>query len=173
MQVVWSSKENLNNGEVMQTSDLVNYFSPDLFLAKLKHKSKAKCLEQMAALFVDSKCIRNGEIVLEMLQQREKLGSTGIGKGVAIPHGRTTATMDVHIAFGKSEKGIEFDAIDKKPVHLVFVVLAPPQEHDNKYLPVLGKLVEFLNETKNRNKLLKAETYEEFVAAITGDSNAE
>ena len=153
----------------MEISDLVGYFSPDLFVAKLKYKTKDKCLEQLTALFVESKYIRNGEIVLEMLHQREKLGSTGIGKGIAIPHGRTTAAMDVRIAFGKSESGIEFDARDKKPVHLVFLVLAPPQDPENKYLPVLGKLVEFVHTVKNRNKLLKAETYDEFIAAIKGE----
>ncbi len=168
MQVVWAKKNNPNKGEGMEINELTQYFGSDLFIPNLKATSKQKCLEELTSLFVENKYIRTGQIVLEMLRQRESLGSTGIGKGVAIPHGRTTATMEVRIAFGKTEAGIDFNAIDKKPVHLVFVVLAPPQEQDNKYLPILGKLVEFLNDRKNRNRLLKVETYEDFINAIEG-----
>ena len=103
-----------------------------------------------------------------MLRKRETLGSTGIGKGVAIPHGRTTAAMDVMIAFGKSEQGMDFDSIDKKQVNLVFMVLAPPHDENNRYLPILGKLVEVLSSVKNRNKLKKVETFDEFIQVFNG-----
>jgi len=119
--------------------------------------------------FVMEKYIRNRDIVLEMLHQRETLGSTGIGKGVAIPHGRTTAAADVLIAFGKSDQGIDFDAIDGKPVHLFFMVIAPPNEEGNVYLPILGSLVTILNEKANRDKLMKVDTFQDFIAIITGE----
>lgn len=165
MRVVWSN-QNSKQGEGMENKDLIKFFDRTLFIPKLKAKTKDETFKEFANLFVESKYIRNKGIVIEMLQKRETLGSTGIGKNIAIPHGRTTAALDVRIAFGKSEKGIEFDAIDKKPVNLIFVVLAPPQEENNRYLPVLGKLVEVLNDKKNRKKLLEIESFEELVQTI-------
>ncbi|MCG8604970.1 PTS sugar transporter subunit IIA [bacterium] len=152
----------------MTGKDLVHYLSRDLFISKLKAKTKERSFEEFADLFVKSKLVRKKDILLEMLHKRETLGSTGIGKGVAIPHGRTTAALEVKIAFGKSEQGLEFDAIDKKPVQLMFIVLAPPHDDNNQYLPILGKLVEVLNESRNRKKLLAAESYEDFISVFEG-----
>ena len=73
------------------------------------------------------------------------------------------------LAFGKSDQGIDFDAIDGKPVHLFFMVIAPPNEEGNVYLPILGSLVTILNEKANRDKLMKVETFQDFIAIITGE----
>lgn len=165
MRVVWSKHPEKKPKEAgkMEVQELIKYFSSDLFIPNLKAKTKAATLVEFANLFVESKVVRKQDLILEMLQKRETLGSTGIGHGVAIPHGRTTAAVEVKIAFGKSENGIDFEAIDHKPVYLFFVVLAPPHDENNRYLPILGKLVEVLSESKNRKKLLKVETFEEFV----------
>lgn len=166
MRVVWNSQNGKNRSNervIMESKDLTKYFSEELFIPNLTAKNKKQSLEELAELFVDNKLVRNKEIILEMLYKRETLGSTGIGKGVAIPHGRTTAAMDVKIAFGKSDKGIDFDAIDDEPVKLIFVVLAPPQEEDNRYLPVLGKLVEVLHDKKNRDRFMKVSSYDDLV----------
>ncbi len=170
MRVVWNKKSDKKpkEAEKMEVQELVNYFSKDLFVPKLKSKTKAAVLVEFANLFVESKVVRKQDLILELLQKRETLGSTGIGGGVAIPHGRTTAALEVKIAFGKSEAGIDFDAIDKKPVHLFFVVLAPPHDENNRYLPILGKMVEVLNESKNRKRLLNVQTFEEFIQVFEG-----
>lgn len=171
MRVIWGNQKSgqkLKSGERMESTELIKYFSKDLFIEKLDAKSKNESLIELANLFVKTKLVLNKEIFLQMLNKREILGSTGIGKGVAIPHGRTTAANDVRIAFGKSIDGIEFDAIDKKPVHLIFMVVAPPHEENNRYLPILGKLVEVLSESKNRKKLVKAETFEDFINVFSG-----
>lgn len=152
----------------METTELAQYFNENLFLPNLTAKTKADSFNEIAELFASNKIVRDKNIVVEMLEKRETLGSTGIGKGVAIPHGRTTAALDVTIAFCKSADGIDFNAIDKKPVNLIFTVLAPPQEENNRYLPILGKLVEFLHLAKNRKKLLKIETFDEFIETIKG-----
>jgi mannitol/fructose-specific phosphotransferase system IIA component (Ntr-type) len=153
----------------MHRSELAKYFKDNLFLAGLKSANKENAIAELLDIFVHEKYIRNRDIVLEMLHQRETLGSTGIGKGVAIPHGRTTAALDVLIAFGKSDRGIDFDAIDGKPVHLFFMVIAPPNDEGNVYLPILGSLVTILNEKANRDKLMKVETYQDFLSIITGE----
>ncbi len=151
----------------MEKQDLIQYFDEQLFLPNLSATTKDELLSEIVDQFVKVKYLKNREIVLEMLYQREKLGSTGIGKGIAIPHGRTTSASDIMIAFGKSENGIDYDAIDNKPVHFVFMIIAPPQDENNMYLPILGKLVELLNKSKNRKALLAIETYEEFVEFLS------
>ena len=153
----------------MERSELVHLFQESLFLDHLEADSKENVLSEMLELFVNEKIVKNQQIVMEMLRQRETLGSTGIGKGVAIPHGRTTAAADVHIAFAKSEKGIEFDAIDQKPVHLFFMIIAPPLDEENKYLPALGNLVTLIKDNKIREQLLKVTSYSEFISIIKGE----
>ena len=152
----------------MTRSELTKLFSKELFVPILHGKDKDEVLNELVDLYREAKLIKNSEIILEMLHKRESLGSTGIGKGVAIPHGRSTAVETVHIAFGKTDNGINYGAIDKKPVKFFFMVLAPPQEHTSKYLPALGKLVEVVSEAKNRKKMSKAKTYEEFIAVLEG-----
>ncbi|MBC8182996.1 PTS sugar transporter subunit IIA [candidate division KSB1 bacterium] len=151
----------------MTNEELVNYFDEQLFLPSLKAKNKDELFEEIIDQFVKIKYFKNKNIILEMLHQRERLGSTGIGKKVAIPHGRSTSASDILIAFGKSVEGIDYDAVDGKPVQLIFMIIAPPQDEDNMYLPILGKMVEILNKTKNRNKLLQAETFDEFIEIIS------
>ncbi|NIR71326.1 PTS sugar transporter subunit IIA [candidate division KSB1 bacterium] len=152
----------------MKRADLIHYFSEDLFIPNLKSKTKEDTFAEFANRFVKSKIIRKKNLVLELLKKRETLGSTGIGKGVAIPHGRTTAVLEVKIAFGKSGEGMDFEAVDKKPVHLIFMVMAPPHDENNRYLPILGKLVELLSDSKFRKQLLKVERYDEFVEVFKG-----
>jgi len=147
----------------MEVKELASYFSKDLFIPELQASTKDECLSEMVEVFENNKVVKNKTILLEMLKKRESLGSTGVGKGIAIPHGRTTAAQDVLIAFGKSSKGIEYDSVDQKPAKLVFMVIAPPVEQGNKYLPVLGKLVEVVNSDEKRELLQKVTTFEELM----------
>ncbi len=153
----------------MEKSELALYFNENLFIPEMKAMSKEASLKELLQLFASERYIRNQDLVLDMLHQRETLGSTGIGKGVAIPHGRTVAASDVVIAFGKSRNGIEFDAIDNQPVHLVFMVIAPFQDENNIYLPILGSLVTILNQKKNRDRILDVQSFDEFIAIIRGE----
>ena len=150
----------------MVKNQLLEHFNENLFIAPMKARKKEEALSELVNLFVQKKYIRNREILLEMLHQRERLGSTGIGKGIAIPHGRTLAVSEVIIAFGRSKNPIDFDAVDNKPVNLFFMVLAPPNDEGNVYLPLLGSLVTILNDAKNRDKLMKVDTFQEFLAVF-------
>jgi len=145
----------------MEKQELIQYFNVNFFIPELSAATKDEALDEITSKFVENRCIRNQDILLAMLKQRENLGSTGIGKAIAIPHGRSTSVKDVMIAFGKSEKGIDFGAVDNKPVHLIFMVVAPPIEQSNKYLPILGKLVETINNIKNRKALMQVQTFED------------
>ena len=150
----------------MEIADILPFFSQSRFVPNLNAATKEEALDELAERFVETSLIRNKDILLEMLQRRESVGSTGIGHGIAIPHGRTTATAELTVAFGKSSKGIEWDSIDKKPVNLVFLIVAPPHEEKNIYLPMLGTLVEFLSQKANRKKLLAVNSFEDFEALL-------
>jgi mannitol/fructose-specific phosphotransferase system IIA component (Ntr-type) len=156
----------------MEQRELRRYFREELFVPNMKAKTKDESLIELADRFVEAQFIKNRDILLGMLRQRERLGTTAIGKGVAIPHGRTTAASEVMIAFGHSHEGIDFDAVDHKPVHLIFMVLAPPIEEDNRYLPILGKLVETLNDAAKREQLKKVTTFQEFLEVFDDDGPA-
>jgi len=141
----------------MTNKELVAYLHPDLFIPELKARTKMDAIGRMVGHLVDKGRIRDGRIVLEALKTREKLGSTGIGKGVAIPHSRSTVTDSLTLLFARSTEGIDYSAIDEKPVHLFFMILAPHQEKSSEYLPLLGKLVEITRDVNVRKRLLKVE----------------
>lgn len=149
---------------------LSEFFEEDLFVPRLQAKDKEGTLKEMVETLVGAGRIKEGDILLQMLRQREHLGSTGIGRGVAVPHGRTLAINRLTVVFGRSEEGVEFEAVDGKPVHLVFLTVAPPQERSNLYLPVLGKIVEMVKSAKNRRRLLAAADFNE-VAEILEEAD--
>ncbi len=153
----------------MPVSDISHYFKPELFAPHMQATTKDEALEELLDLFVEAKEVKDKHIVLDMLKQRETLGSTGIGKGIAIPHGRTTATGDILVAFGTSDNGIDFDAMDGEPVHLFFMVIAPPNDEGNIYLPLLGSLVTSLKKAAVRKKLQAVEEFDDLAAIIDGD----
>jgi mannitol/fructose-specific phosphotransferase system IIA component (Ntr-type) len=84
---------------------------------------------------------RTSSILFKCLKRRENFGSTGIGRGVAIPHCRSLAVSRLRVAYGRRQHGIEFRALDGRPVSSFFLIVAPPNESPSDYLPVLGRLV--------------------------------
>ncbi|WP_169352762.1 PTS sugar transporter subunit IIA [Thermodesulfatator atlanticus] len=100
------------------------------------------------------------EAIKKALEEREKLGSTAIGGGVAIPHSRVSGLEKIAIALAIKEDGLNFDAPDKLPVKLIFVVLAPENE-SNLYLKTLAQLARILKQEKIKENLLKAQSPEE------------
>ncbi len=149
---------------------LSEFFEEDLFIPQFKSKDKEGVLKELVDVLVRADRIKEGNILLEMLRQREHLGSTGIGRGVAVPHGRTLAISRLCVVFGRAPEGVEFEAMDGKPVHLVFLTVAPPQERSNLYLPVLGKIVEMVKSAKTRRRLIAAESFDE-VAEILEEAD--
>jgi len=152
----------------MKTIDLIKHFEADLFLPELKGGTKAAVLEELIRPLVDGGMIKNQSILLETLSRRETLGSTAIGKGVAVPHCRTLAVSDVHVVVGLSKKGVDFQASDGKKVHLFFLIVAPPSDASHLYLPVLGKIVETVRDAKLRQALLEIDTFSALVKILQG-----
>jgi nitrogen PTS system EIIA component len=123
---------------------LRDYFETDAVNLALRSGSKDEILEQLVGLLqIDQK---SAGTLLRMLQRRENLGSTGVGGGIAIPHCRSLVVSRLRLAFGRLPGGTDFQAIDGKPVFYFFLIVAPPLEISNQYLPVLGKIAQLAKE---------------------------
>jgi mannitol/fructose-specific phosphotransferase system IIA component (Ntr-type) len=123
--------------------NLKDFFSPDAITLALQGGSKDEVLAELVELLRMDE--RSTGTLLRIIQRRENLGSTGIGRGIAIPHCRSLVVSRLRLAFGHRSQGIEFQAIDGKPVTNFFLIVAPPLEISNQYLPVLGKIAQFAN----------------------------
>ncbi len=143
---------------------LTEFFSPDAIELSLKSTSKDDVLKELTALLkLDSK---SDGTLFKMLKRRENLGSTGIGRGIAIPHCRSLVVAKLRVAFGRKLEGIDFRAIDDQPVHYLFLIVAPPLEVSNQYLPVLGKIAQFAKEPDVPERLAKLETPDQFIKLL-------
>ncbi|MEO0202099.1 MAG: PTS sugar transporter subunit IIA [candidate division WOR-3 bacterium] len=115
----------------------------------MKAKTKDEALEELVDLL---KLPDNSkQIILDALKKREIIGSTGIGRGIAIPHTRSTIVNDVYLAIGISKEGVEFQAVDNQPVHLFFLLIAPPNDPGTMYLIFLGKIAQIAKRIAKEN----------------------
>jgi len=152
----------------MKPEELAEFFQESLCIFNLESSDKRGALAEMVDRASGEFHLKDKDLILEMLLNRESLGSTAIGKGVAFPHGRSVAIPELTLLFARSEKGVDFDALDKKPTHLFFLIIAPPQDKENLYLQVLGHLVELIKAASVRQKLLEASDFEKLNAALRG-----
>lgn len=143
---------------------LREFFSPEAVKLNLEGVTKDDLLKELIALLnLDEK---SQGMLYKMLKRRENLGSTGIGRGIAIPHCRSLVVNRLRVAFGRKPDGVDFKAIDNKPVHYFFVIVAPPLEVSNQYLPVLGKIAQFAKDTDVPERLAKMQTADEFLKLL-------
>jgi PTS system nitrogen regulatory IIA component len=154
----------------MTSQELASYLKESLCIFDLAAKTKRDALAEMVEAISAEHNIKDKDIILEMLLNRESLGSTAIGKGVAFPHGRTLAIRDLSIVFARSTKGIDCDAVDKKPTHLFFLIIAPPQDKDNLYLQVLGRMIDVIKDESTRDEILNAPGFGELQAIVGRES---
>src|SRR5512132_118246 len=133
--------------------ELREFFSVDAVKLELESTAKDDILKELISLLkLDEK---SESMLFKMLKRRENLGSTGIGRGIAIPHCRSLVVSKLRVAFGRKSGGVDFKAIDEKPVYFFFLIVAPPLEVSNQYLPVLGKIAQFSKEADVPQRLLK------------------
>lgn len=143
---------------------LRDFFSEDAINLDLSTETKDETLKELVGLFrLDEK---SESILFKMLKRRENLGSTGIGRGIAIPHCRSLVVNRLRVAFGRHRGGLDFKAIDEKPVHFVFLIVAPPLEVSNQYLPVLGKIAQFSKEPDVPDRLSTVESPDDFLRLL-------
>jgi mannitol/fructose-specific phosphotransferase system IIA component (Ntr-type) len=144
---------------------LREFFAEDAIGLNLTGDSKDAVLRELIALLkLDEK---SSEMLYKMLKRRETLGSTGIGRGIAIPHARSLVVSRLRVAFGRRPEGIDFHAIDDKPVYHFFLIVAPPLEVSNQYLPVLGKIAQFAKEPDVPERLAALKSPEQFLELLS------
>ena len=121
----------------------------------LKSTDKAAVIEELVELVGRSNMVTNQENLLADIKERENLVTTGVGYGVAFPHAKTKAVKGIVIAFGRSDEGIDFDAMDHRPVHLFFLIAAP-EDAIGAHLNVMARLSYVMKSEENREKLRAA-----------------
>lgn len=144
--------------------ELREFFSEDAISLDLKSDNKDDILRELISLLkLDEK---SEGMLFKMLKRRENLGSTGIGRGIAIPHCRSLVVNKLRVAFGRKPSGVDFKAIDEKPVYFFFLIVAPPLEVSNQYLPVLGKIAQFSKEADVPDRLVGLTEPAQFMALL-------
>ena len=141
----------------MKISDILN---PDVIEVNLDVKDKEDSLKKIIALASNSKKILDINKVSETIMEREKLVSTGVGKGFAIPHGKTDAISDIVAAFAITKDPIDFDSIDGEPVRFIFLLVGK-ETLLNTHIKLLSRISRLMNKDEFRAKLLEAKTKEE------------
>ena len=144
--------------------ELRDFFAEDAIKLELEGNTKDEILKELIDLLgLDDK---SEGMLFKMLKRRENLGSTGIGRGIAIPHCRSLVVSKLRVAFGRKSQGVDFKAIDEKPVYFFFLIVAPPLEVSNQYLPVLGKIAQFSKEPDVPDRLFGLTEPSQFMALL-------
>jgi fructose-specific phosphotransferase system IIA component len=141
---------------------LFDYLQKENCLMDLRAVTKEEAVAEISAALVKSGKVQNEEQFVQDIMEREKLGSTGIGLKVAIPHSPTEAVDEFVLAFGRSEMGIDFQSLDDDKVHLIFLMGTNPQEL-SQYLKLLSELSRLLRKADFREQLMAAPSAEEVV----------
>ncbi len=144
---------------------LSKFSSEELIAFDLKSTSKNDIIRELVDMAAQSNLVRDGEELYRDVVERENLVTTGVGYGVAFPHAKTRATRGILIAFGRSNAGVDFDAMDKKPVHLFFLIAAP-EDAIGAHLNVMARLSFIMKSEENRQKLMEVQSPGELLQII-------
>ena len=150
---------------------IIDLLAPTCILPDLQATTKRGVLEELAAALVSGQKEVNLQNVVEVLLERERLGSTGIGDNIAIPHGKLPQLSQMLLAFGRSLKGVDFDSMDGKASHLFFLLLAPVNA-SGLHLKALAKISRMLMSQTFRDSLMVSSGAEEILRLIA-DKDAE
>ena len=145
--------------------NLLDYLSQETITVDLKSETKKEAIKELCGLLSSAGKLDNVDKMVEVLMEREKLGSTGIGQGVAIPHAKAAWAKKQLAAIGISKKGVKFDALDGEPVH-IFFMLVGPVDSAGLHLKTLARISRLLKDKFFRLALRESKTAEEVVKAI-------
>ncbi|WPC43953.1 PTS sugar transporter subunit IIA [Clostridium sp. JS66] len=143
----------------MATKDM---FSKSRICFDLKATNKDEAIKELIQVLYDDGKITDKEKFRQAVLKREEEFSTGIGMGIAIPHGKSDAVKEPSITFGRSNKGIDYESMDDKPAYLFFLI-SVPEESSDIHLRALSEISRKLMHTEIREKLFKAQSFEEFI----------
>lgn len=144
---------------------ILDILAVDSIVSELKGKTKKQVLEELVDAVKQNKPNIDRDQFMKVLLERERLGSTGIGDGIAIPHGKLNGIDDLALSFGRSVEGIDFESMDGKPVHLFFLLVAP-EACAGVHLRALAKIARLLKNGTVRKKLAKVVSREDIFSII-------
>jgi fructose PTS system EIIBC or EIIC component len=146
--------------DILEQMKVTDILKKDFIISELKGKQKEEVINELIDLFKKDNRVNDIEKVRSAVLEREKIMSTGVGKGFAIPHGKTDGINEIIAAFGKTNSPIEYQALDNKPVNLVFLLIGK----DNlvsTHIKLLSRISRMMNKDDFREGLLKANSSEE------------
>ena len=146
----------------MKLSEIVK---PEFIISDLKAHDKKGVLEELSEIITEREPSLDKGVLLQVLLERERLGSTGIGDGIALPHGKLRELRRLLISFGRSMNGLDFDSIDEQPAYLFFLLLAP-ENSAGIHLKALAKISRLLKDGSFRRQLMSAKSGQEIYEMI-------
>lgn len=138
---------------------------PDLVIDRIESTDKRGVIREFAELLKSRNRIRDEEELVRVLLERESLGSTGIGDGVAIPHAKLRLIREMIVAFGRSDQGVEYESMDARPVHLFFL-LVTPDDRPGEHLRALARISRILKNPSLREQLRRVPGREDILKLI-------
>jgi len=151
---------------------LTEIIHQDRVQCDVQAQSKKRALEKLSEIISADLDTISSNDVFDSLLTRERLGGTGVGYGVAIPHGRLKNTTNTLAAFIKLDEGVDYDAADRQPVDLLFALLVP-EESTEEHLQILAQLAQMFSDESFRNALRDATNAEQLHNLLTGWSNGQ
>lgn len=149
----------------MQKIRIIDYMDENLISLNLTSKNKEDLLKEVTNLISHSEKIKDSKEILDALQKREQVGSTGIGKGVAIPHAKTEAVESLTIAFGITKDMIDYKSLDNEKVNMFFI-FASPLKDSQIYLKVLARISRLIRDEEFRKRIYLCKTAKEIIEVI-------
>lgn len=145
---------------------ITEILSPDAIVTELNSTTKAGVLEELSKVIERVSGLHLKERLIPVLEERERLGSTGVGDGVAIPHGEVKDVKVMMAAFGRSTGGLDFQSIDGEPAHIFFLLVAP-ENMAGPHLKALARISRLLKEPSRRKAFMEAGTKEDIYRLIS------
>ncbi|MFH1856229.1 MAG: PTS sugar transporter subunit IIA [Candidatus Omnitrophota bacterium] len=145
--------------------DIMDFLNEKAISADLKSSTKKEIIEELINLLVKTGEIKDKAQIVKILLERESLGSTGIGQGIAIPHGKSDKVKKLVAAFGISKEGVDFESLDGEPVYIFFLLIAP-LDSAGPHLKALARISKLLRDRFFRETLRNAESEKELIEII-------
>ncbi|MDR1662974.1 MAG: PTS sugar transporter subunit IIA [Endomicrobium sp.] len=144
---------------------IMDFLSQNAIIVDLKATDKKSAIAELVEVLKNTKKIKNSDDIINVVLERERLGSTGIGQGVALPHGKTDFLQEQVGVLGISHKGIEFNSLDGEPVHMIFLLIGPV-EVAGQHLKALSRISRLFKDKFLRQAIKEAKTKQEVARLI-------
>ena len=144
---------------------ITEFLMPEVIIPSLRSTDKESVIKEMVETLAKAGLVKNASHAVEVLLEREKLGSTGIGQNIAVPHAKSDEAKNLVLGVGISEKGVDFEALDGDPVNIIFMVIAPI-DATGLHLKVLARIARLLKDKVFRNSLRSCKTAEKIYETI-------